>query len=123
MTRSTARTEVRRADDDELIGFVERDPAGTWRALSVFGGLITTAGTEEAATAEVTGRGLAVLAETWWFRGEPAVLLEAAPGRVVARVGGIAALAAVVGSAGSADGHRLLTLTGPEIGELTLRRP
>ncbi|MFC5948157.1 hypothetical protein ACFQH9_07710 [Pseudonocardia lutea] len=123
MIHPTARTEVRRADDEELIGFVEPAPDGTWRALSVFGGLIATAGTEEAATAEITGRGLAVLAETWWFRGEPAVLLEAAPGRVVARVGGIAALAAVVGSGAGEDGHRLLTLTGAEIGELTLARP
>lgn len=120
MTSPIARIEVRRADDDELIGFVERAPEGTWRALAVFGGLVATAPTEEAATAEITSRGLAVLAETWWFRGEPAVIMEAAPERVVARVGGIAALAAAVGSNGSGDGHRTLTLTGDELGELTL---
>jgi hypothetical protein len=123
MAHRTARTEVRRADDDELIGFVEPAPDGTWRALAVFGGLIATAPTEEAATAAITSRGLSVLAETWWFRGEPAVLLEAAPERVVARVGGVVALAQVVGSNGSADGHRMLTLTGSELAELTLRRP
>jgi hypothetical protein len=123
MTHPTARTEVRRADDDELIGFVEPVADGSWRALAVFGGLIAIASSQEAATAEVTSRGLAALAETWWFRGEPAVLLEAAPDRVVARVGGIVAMAAVVGSSGSEDGHRTLALSGPELAELTLRRP
>lgn len=120
---NTLRTEVRREDDDELLGFVEPDADGTFRVLTVFGGLVTTAGDADGAEDELRSRGLSVLTETWWYDGEPAVLLEASPGRVVARVGGITALALAVGSADDADGHRLVTLTGDDARRLTLTRP
>lgn len=117
------RTEVRRDDDDELLGFVEPGPDGAYRVLSVFGGVVTTVADAGSAEDELRSRGLSVLAETWWYDGEPAVLLEASPGRVVARVGGITALALAVGSADDADGHRLVTLTGDDARRLTLTRP
>ncbi|WP_344425959.1 hypothetical protein [Pseudonocardia ailaonensis] len=119
---AVSRTEVLREDDGELIGFVEPDPAtGAWRALSVFGGLVATTPDEESAANELRSRGLSVLAETWWLRGEPVVILEARPGKVVARVGGIPSLAVSAGDV--PDGHIRVTLADPEIGELTLLRP
>jgi hypothetical protein len=114
-----SRTEVLREDDGELIGFVEPDPAtGAWRALSVFGGLVAAAPDEDSARDELLARGLSVLAETWWLRGEPVVLLEARPGKVVARVGGIPSLAVSAGDV--PDGHVRVALSDQEIAELTL---
>lgn len=94
----TTPIEVRR-EDGELLGYVEESPEG-WRALSVFGGEIAIRPDRPAAADEVSSRGLGVLAETWWWRGEPAVLVEASPQRVVARIGGIPSLAKVGGAGG-----------------------
>jgi hypothetical protein len=74
------RAEVRR-DDEELIGFVEPDGCGSWRYLTVFGGELGTAVDEGSAVAELHRLGLGVLAERWWFRGEPVTIVEASPGR------------------------------------------
>lgn len=119
----TSRTEVHRDDDGELLGYVATHDDGTARALTVFGGLVRTTPDADSAEAELRSVGLSVLAETWWYGSEPAVLLEASPGRVVARVGGIAALALAVGSNGTGEDHRILTLTGADAEALTLQRP
>ena len=52
------RTEVRRDEDDELLGYVEPDGNGGWRALTVFGGLLGEAGTADEAVAELESSGL-----------------------------------------------------------------
>lgn len=91
------------------------------RALSVFGGEIAIHPDRPAAAAEVSSRGLGVLAELRWWRGEPAVLVEASPDRVVARISGNPALANVIGTGGG--GGEDVALTGPHLRELTLRRP
>ena len=59
--------EVRRPDDDELCGHVEpRD--GRWCALTVFGAVLGSHDTREAATKQVLDEGLASLAERWTLR-------------------------------------------------------
>ncbi|MCW0214726.1 MAG: hypothetical protein OJJ54_15315 [Pseudonocardia sp.] len=115
---ATHRTEVRR-DDGELIGFVEPEPAGSWRYLTVFGGELGTAADEGSAVAELHRLGLGVLLERWWFRGEPVTIVEASPGRVRVQVGGMALAIAP----GRPDAHVTTELTGAELDELTLRRP
>jgi hypothetical protein len=115
--------EVRRDEDGELLGFVEPTADGRWRALAVFGAELATAPDQDAAVAEIEAAGLAVLADRWWFRdGEewlPAVIQEAAPGRVVAVVGdGIR----FVNTIGRSDVAFPLTLTGAEAAALR-RRP
>jgi hypothetical protein len=116
-----SRTEVRR-DDGELIGFVEPDEDGGWRALAVFGAELATAPDRDSAIAEVRAAGLGVLAERWWYRdGEewlPAAILEAAPGRVVAVVGDAAHFTGVIGNP---DVVIPLTLTGPDAAALRRR--
>ena len=52
------RTEVRREEDDELLGYVEPDGTGGWRSLTVFGGLLGEAGTADEAVAELESSGL-----------------------------------------------------------------
>jgi hypothetical protein len=118
---TTYRTEVRR-DDDELIGFVEPDGSGSWRYLTVFGGELGTDVDEGSAVAELHRLGLGVLAERWWYRGDPVTIVEASPGRVLAQVGGFAGMALVI-TPGAPDAHVTTELTGGELAELTLRRP
>lgn len=73
--------EVRRSDDDELCGYVLRgaygsgasdggDHGGPWQALTVFGGLLGTHDTPEAAEAQVLEDGLSSLAEHWLYRAD-----------------------------------------------------
>ena len=116
-----SRTEVRR-DDGELIGFVEPDRDGGWRALAVFGAELATAPDRDSAIAEVRAAGLGVLAERWWYHDGaewlPTVILEAAPGRVVAVVGDAAQFVGVVGAA---DMAIPVTLTGPDAAGLRRR--
>lgn len=108
-----------RRDDGELIGFVEPDADGGWRALVVFGAELTTAPDRDTAIAEVRAAGLGVLADRWWYRdGEewlPAAIQEAGPGRVTAVVGDGSHFAGVVGNP---DAARPLTLTGPDAAAL-----
>ncbi len=88
----TAPQEVRRASDDELEGFVVADGDG-WRALTVFHGELGRAATADEARAIVRRRGLASLADRWWWlshrTGEWRVVLpqESSPGRVRVAVG------------------------------------
>jgi hypothetical protein len=56
--------EVRRADDDELCGFVERRADG-WHALAVFGGTFEVYPDRRDAEAKVLADGLAALMERW----------------------------------------------------------
>lgn len=58
--------EVRRPDDDELCGHVERRD-GSWLALVVFGGVLGRHTTRDDAVAHVLSDGLASLAERWTF--------------------------------------------------------
>jgi hypothetical protein len=83
------RTEIRRDDDDELLGFVAPSD-DSWSALAVFGGLLGTYPSEDEAEDEVRRNGLASLAERWWIDvgngWERCCLVEAAPDRLVAVV-------------------------------------
>ncbi|HYH31435.1 MAG TPA: hypothetical protein VD903_13705 [Pseudonocardia sp.] len=115
--------EVRRDGDGELLGFVEPAADGGWRALALFGAELATAPDQDAAVAQVEAAGLAVLAERWWYcDGEewlPAVIQEAAPGRVVALVGDATRF---VNSIDRPDVALPLTLTGADAAALR-RRP
>jgi hypothetical protein len=65
--RVVAVEEVRRADDDELCGYVEvRD--GQWCSLVVFGAELGRHDSRESARDQVLRDGLAVLAERWMLR-------------------------------------------------------
>lgn len=114
---------MRRDGDGELLGFVEPAGDGGWHALTVFGAELAAAPDRDAAVEVVESSGLAVLAERWWYRdGDewlPALIQEAAPGRVVAVVGDDTRFAAVVGRP---DAAPLLTLTGAAAAGLR-RRP
>ena len=118
-----SRIEVRR-DDGELIGYVEPDPDGGWRALAVFGAPLATAPDRDAAIAEVRAAGLGVLTECWWYRdGEewlPAAILEAGPGHVTAVLGDEGRFVGVVGNP---DPVLPLTLTGSDAAALRRRPP
>jgi hypothetical protein len=111
------RTEVRRDEDDELLGYVEPDGNGGWRSLTVFGGLLGGAGTVDEAVAELESSGLSSLAETWWYRSPEdgrwiaAVILEARPGEVRAQLGSLP------------DPMRVVTITDPTPDELRLVMP
>jgi len=111
------RTEVRREEDDELLGYVEPDGTGGWRSLTVFGGLLGEAGTADEAAAELESSGLSSLAETWWYRSPEdgrwltTVIMEARPGEVRAQVGSLP------------DPMRVVTITDPTPDELRLVVP
>jgi hypothetical protein len=59
--------EVRRPEDDELCGHVERRD-GSWCALTVFGAVLGRHDRREPAVEQVLGEGLASLAERWTLR-------------------------------------------------------
>lgn len=59
--------EVRRPDDTELCGHVERRGA-RWRALTVFGAVLGEHTRREAAVDQVLNDGLASLSERWTLR-------------------------------------------------------
>ena len=111
------RTEVRRDEDDELLGYVEPDRNGGWRVLTVFGGLLGEAGTVDEAVAELESRGLSSLADTWWYRSSEdglwvaAVILEVRPGEVRAQLGSLP------------DPMRVVTISDPAPDELRLVVP
>jgi len=111
------RTEVRRDEDDELLGYVEPDRNGGWRVLTAFGGLLGEAGTVDEAVAELESRGLSSLADTWWYRSSEdgrwvaAVILEVRPGEVRAQLGSLP------------DPMRVVTITDPAPDELRLVVP
>lgn len=81
-------TEIRREDDDELLGFVADAADGTAQALSVFGGELGAHPDREAAERQLRAVGLSSLAECWWIDAgdgwEPCWLIEASPERLVA---------------------------------------
>lgn len=89
MSNTSTLTEVRRAEDDELMGYVRDDRAG-WSALTVFGGLLATWETADRAHDEVAANGLAAMAEAWWVEIEgtwqPCLLEEAGPSFVRLRL-------------------------------------
>jgi hypothetical protein len=59
--------EIRRPDDDELIGLlIESD--GQWIPATVFGGHLAPATSQPEAEDIVRGEGLASLVESWWLR-------------------------------------------------------
>ena len=84
--------QVRRDHDGELEGFVIAD-RDEWLALTVFHGLLARTASQEAAREVVQRRGLASLADRWfWYSrssGEWQVVvpLEATPGRVRVALG------------------------------------
>lgn len=81
------RQEIRRADDDELLGFVT-PAAGTFQATTVFGGLLGEHPDADSAEHQLRQIGLSSLAERWWIfsddRWQRCWLIEASPDRVVA---------------------------------------
>ncbi len=112
---------VRREHDDELEGFVVQDLDG-WQALTVFHGVLGRAPTREAAVVVVHRRGLASLAERWYWRprysGEWQVVVpqESRPGWVRVAIGyyslpGVET--AIIRSTDLEAGDRL-TLAGPD---------
>lgn len=102
---STA-TEVRREDDDELLGFTAPTGSG-WQALTVFGGLLGEHPSADAAAAQLRAEGLASLADRWWIETaagwERCHLIEASPERVVV----VVAPYAWMGEPQVVAGHRL----------------
>jgi len=84
---------IRRAEDDELLGFVMPSTDGSQRycATSVFGGLLGIHQDPIDAERQVTEVGLPSLAERWWVfaggRWQRCQLIEAAPDRVVGVIG------------------------------------
>ena len=86
--------EVRRPDDGELLGYV-RQPSvgGDWQALTVFGAVLATASTRQAARTIVVSDGLASLARRWFHRSATdgawrvVVLTETWPGRTRGVIG------------------------------------
>jgi len=89
-TGTTARQEIRRADDDELLGFVAVDPDGSGNHLAStgFGGLLGSHPDADSAEQQVREVGLSSLAERWWIfadgQWQHCWLIEASPDRVVA---------------------------------------
>lgn len=85
-------TPVRRSDDDELCGHVE-ELDGAWRACTVFGAVLGTHDTHDAARDQVLAEGLASLAERWTLHDaadgtdEIVCILEAHDGSVTVSVG------------------------------------
>ncbi|MEZ5271704.1 MAG: hypothetical protein R2694_05265 [Ilumatobacteraceae bacterium] len=83
---------VRRAHDGELCGHVVQQDR-TWVAMVVFGAVIGTHDTREAAEAHVLRDGLAVLADRWTLRNlvtgadEIVCIQEAHPGSVTLALG------------------------------------
>lgn len=81
------RQQIRRADDDELLGFVIAS-AGTFLATTVFGGLLGEHPDADNAEHQLRAIGLSSLAERWWIfsdgRWQRCWLIEASPDRVVA---------------------------------------
>jgi hypothetical protein len=59
--------EVRRETDDELCGHVD-DRCGRWHALTVFGAVLGSHDTRDAAEEQLLAEGLAALAERWRLR-------------------------------------------------------
>jgi len=75
--------EVRRDEDQELMGYV-RLIEDQWAALTVFGGLLAIHPTEDEARDMVGASGLSSMAESWWVQSDgqwwPCQLQEAGPG-------------------------------------------
>ncbi|MCU0504221.1 MAG: hypothetical protein MUE82_00380 [Chloroflexi bacterium] len=84
--------EVRRASDGELEGYVAAD-GDAWLALTVFHGVLGRAMSAQEARTIVHARGLASMAERWWWMSRAAgewrvvVPLESSPGRVRVALG------------------------------------
>ena len=84
--------EVRRASDGELEGYVASD-GDVWLALTVFHGELGRAATAADARAVVHARGLASMAERWWWLARATgvwrivVPVESSPGRVRVALG------------------------------------
>ena len=79
-------TPYRRPEDDELLGYLVVSEQGT-TPLTVFGHPLAGPGSHEAAVELLRRRGLAVLAEPWWFTAEdgtgfPVQIMSAYPDRV-----------------------------------------
>lgn len=110
--------EVRRPDDDELCGHIDhRD--GRWHALALFGAVLGSHDSREAAQQQVLDEGLASLAERWTLRDgasgdEEVVCIQEVNGGAVTVARGYYSL----------PGVPTLTITMDEIasGEWQLRR-
>ncbi|MGY1774183.1 hypothetical protein [Blastococcus sp. SYSU D00813] len=84
---------VHRPEDGELVGRLSaerRDGADVWVARTLFGTELATFGDRDAATAFLHARGLALLADRWWWSSPqegwvPVVLVEARPDAVTVR--------------------------------------
>jgi len=61
--------EVRRDEDDELLGLLLPAGAGRWVPATIFGAALATAADEELAESVVREHGLSSLADRWWCTG------------------------------------------------------
>lgn len=62
----TGKQPVYRRSDNEHVGYVEA-AAERWRALTIFGGVLSDHISRDDAVTTVVARGLASLTEMWWF--------------------------------------------------------
>lgn len=84
---------VHRPEDGELVGRVSperRDGADVWVARTSFGTELAAFGDRDAATAFLHARGLALLADRWWWSSPaegwvPVALVEVRPDAVTLR--------------------------------------
>jgi len=87
---------VHRDSDGELVGYLscdDRDGASAWIARALFGGELGAFAEREPAARFLRERGLALLAEKWWYRADDrsearlTFLVEARLGAVTVRFG------------------------------------
>lgn len=97
MSSPPTRTEIRREDDDELLGYVGPADHGRSLALAVFGGELGVHPDHESAERQIREVGLASLADRWWIDAgngwEQCWLIEVSPERLVAVIADYAYLA------------------------------
>jgi hypothetical protein len=67
LVNRVAAKEIRRSDDDELVG-VLIESSDQWIPATVFGGELAPATSRHAAEEIVRAEGLASLADSWWLR-------------------------------------------------------
>jgi hypothetical protein len=110
--------EVRRRGDDELCGYID-DRDGRWCALAVFGAVLGSNDSRDAAKRQLLDEGLASLAERWTLRHG-----ESGDEEVVCIQEANAAAVTVARGSYSLPGVPTLTITAQQIasGEWELHR-
>jgi len=85
-TGNAGAIEVRREEDDELLGLLVPSGDGRWAPSTIFGAALAAATDAGTAESVVREHGLASLAERWWVQAggewQQAWLLEVKPDRI-----------------------------------------